>query len=451
MNKNKWTKTDIEKLEVPAAGQALYWDSGKGALTGFGVRVSSSGKRCYIAQSRVNGKTRRVTIGEHGTWTVDQARDEARSLLLGMDKGVDPKAEKQRDAALAVTLREIAADYVANKRTKHGPLKASSKADIERHVNKSFKAWADKPVAGITRDACEKRFKELSERGTDEDNPGPAPSQANQAFVILRALLNWARERHATDDDEYPLLPINPVKRMLRVQKLNPEAARDNRVPHDKIGAVWNVLQARRAESRTLDDRTSADYVTFLMLTGTRATEAATLTWDCVNFDEGWWHLPKEKVKNHNAVTYPMSAALRKMLEQRKALAEEENPERERRAKRPRDHSADYVFASWGKVGHITEARSTMIAVSEAAGRHITRHDLRRTYEDVAKRCKVDADERRQLLNHLASDVHRRHYSNNPDPKALASAVETIGRWITTQGKVAASAEAGRNVVAIRK
>jgi hypothetical protein len=79
------TKTAVEGASPPAAGKdkAFYWDRGPGSVTGFGICVTSSGERTYVAQSRVNGKSRRVTIGKHGVWTVETARKKAQEILLG--------------------------------------------------------------------------------------------------------------------------------------------------------------------------------------------------------------------------------------------------------------------------------------------------------------------------------------------------------------------------------
>jgi len=41
---------------------------------GFGVRINASGSRTFIAQGRVNGRERRVSIGRPGVFNVDQAR-----------------------------------------------------------------------------------------------------------------------------------------------------------------------------------------------------------------------------------------------------------------------------------------------------------------------------------------------------------------------------------------
>jgi hypothetical protein len=71
--------------------------------------------------------------------------------------------------------------------------------------------------------------------------------------------------------------------------------------------------------------------------------------------------------------------------------------------------------------------------VSEAAGVHLHPHALRRTFEDIASFCGVDGDQRRQLLNHLASDVHGQSYANNPDPLHLLPAVTAVANWITAQ------------------
>lgn len=301
-------------------------------------------------------------------------------------------------------------------------------------------SWADKPVAKITREACLTRFNELSVR---------APGQANQCMVNLRALINHAREMFATDDGDYPLFPVNPVTRMFKLRKPNVEKPKDGRIPLDLIGAVWAMLQKRRSEARTIDDRTAADWVCFVLMTGTRRTESGSLKWANVNLDDGTFHLPGDVVKNHNDITLPMNTTLRELLTERKALPPvSEKVARRRSAERPTRETSDYVFPSWGKAGYITDARAVMEAVSKVAGMTITIHDLRRTFDDVAMECRIDSDQRRQLLNHLAADVHARHYSNNP--KSLAPAVEAVANWITGQGAIAEAMLSGDNVLAFR-
>ena len=92
MAKLKLTKTSVEALPLTSKGQAVYFDT---LLTGFGVYAGKSSKT-YFAQRQIGTKTRRVTIGSHGVFTTEQARTEARNLLLRMAQGEDPNAEKRR-------------------------------------------------------------------------------------------------------------------------------------------------------------------------------------------------------------------------------------------------------------------------------------------------------------------------------------------------------------------
>ena len=66
-------------------------------------------------------------------------------------------------------------------------------------------------------------------------------------------------------------------------------------------------------------------------------------------------------------------------------------------------------------------------------------YEFVRTADDMAKVCKIDPDERRQLLNHVASDVQQASYSNNPDPEVLRPAVESIAQWVLEQQCIAES------------
>jgi Arm DNA-binding domain len=229
---SKLTKTIVDHAKAPVSGQAFLWCSND---RGFGVRINASGSRTFIAQGRVNGKVRRVSIGRYGVFTVDQARVQARDALRGMRLGVDPVTEKARQRAQGVTLREAIADYCAHRQTKSGPPRARTKADIVHHGEHSFADWLDKPITTITRDACLARFVALSKVG---------PTRANQAFVVLRALLNFARDRYRTN--ESPVMIDNPVEVLRRCW--HPRKARTERIPNDRIGSVWAMLSRQRLE-----------------------------------------------------------------------------------------------------------------------------------------------------------------------------------------------------------
>jgi hypothetical protein len=83
---------------------------------------------------------------------------------------------------------------------------------------------------------------------------------SNLTFVYLRAICNHARELYSKDNGEFTIFATNPVSRMVKVRKLNPEKPRTGRIPKDRIGHVWLTLQQRRANARDAEDRTAADW-----------------------------------------------------------------------------------------------------------------------------------------------------------------------------------------------
>jgi hypothetical protein len=88
---SKLTKRTVDALEV-TVGDYLRWDH---HLRGFGVRVYPSGKKTYLVQYRVGHRTRRITIGQHGVLTAEEARARARQLLGDVARGEDPSAARQ--------------------------------------------------------------------------------------------------------------------------------------------------------------------------------------------------------------------------------------------------------------------------------------------------------------------------------------------------------------------
>ncbi len=78
----KLTKRAVERIAPEAEREVIVWDQD---LRGFGLRVKPSGVRSYIIQFRnAHGRSRRLTIGQHGVLTPEQARRQAKLLLWRM-------------------------------------------------------------------------------------------------------------------------------------------------------------------------------------------------------------------------------------------------------------------------------------------------------------------------------------------------------------------------------
>lgn len=102
----------LTKRIVDAAGvrekDYFLWDD---ELPGFGLRVFASGRRSYLIQYRAAGRTRRYTIGLHGVWTPETARQEAKVQLGRIAKGDNPAEERQLDHQ-AITVKELCELYL---------------------------------------------------------------------------------------------------------------------------------------------------------------------------------------------------------------------------------------------------------------------------------------------------------------------------------------------------
>jgi hypothetical protein len=93
----KISKRVVDTATAARDDELWVWDV---ELKGFGLRVRSNGRKCYVLEYRPgrggrSASKRRVTIGTHGSpWTPDAARKEALRLLGLVADGGDPAADK---------------------------------------------------------------------------------------------------------------------------------------------------------------------------------------------------------------------------------------------------------------------------------------------------------------------------------------------------------------------
>lgn len=397
----KLTKTFIDRIVLSEPGKiSFYWDS---EVKGYGIKVSET-KKVYVVQTKMNGRTVRLTLGRHGVITESQARERAKKVLVKMSDGIDPRSEKKTEKILNMTLNDAIISYFSIR-----VLKTSTIKDINRHSRTTFADWMDKPITKITRDNVLEKFKKMSET---------APAQANQAFRILRSILNYARAKYR-DSDDMPILPENPVLVLSDAKAWNYIKPKSRKISLEKVGLAWNYINTLRKFSSQIEIlRTHADYIAFLMLTGCRKTEATELTWDRVDLQERWWYLPDPK--NKHPVTFPLSFEACRILSERPRISK-------------------FVFPANTVTGHIDDARRQFAKLSNEIGNTITAHDLRRTFRAIANECSVELWKCKLLMNHQDTDVTINSYTETSDLKYLLPEVDKISSWIIEQGKIADS------------
>jgi integrase len=391
----KFTKTMIENLDFPDKGQVVLFDD---VVKNFGVRISQKTKT-YFVQGRVNGKRKKFTIGKHGVYTLDQARKKAVTVLRGMAEGIDPSEEKKKKEVEAVTLDEVVESYIRDR-----TLKPNSVKDIRKQLNGVFNDWKDEPITGITRDGCLSLFRERSKE---------SPAQANQAFRILRAVLNYAIEVYR------PVITENPVQVISGAGIWNTIKPKNRKIPIAEVGRAWCKLEKIKADPTLgIAGRSMVDAVMFCLFTGCRWGEAQKLTWDNVDLENKSWLI--EDPKNKNDVTLPLSAQAADLLENR--LRIENNP---------------YVFCSEkSKTGYIGPGRYVTDQLAADLKIELSPHDLRRTFRAIAAELDIELWRTKLLMNHrINNDVTIAAYTEKEDLGYLRKSIDAVGEWIERKAK----------------
>ncbi|MFY9326663.1 MAG: Arm DNA-binding domain-containing protein [Georgfuchsia sp.] len=74
----------------------------------FGGKWLISGGCCshliYFVDRKFRGRSVRLSIGRFPTWTVQQAGERARELIVMMDMGIDPREKENKQTERGITL-----------------------------------------------------------------------------------------------------------------------------------------------------------------------------------------------------------------------------------------------------------------------------------------------------------------------------------------------------------
>jgi integrase len=376
----KITKLFVDKLAFPESGQVFYRDN---ILKGFAVRVTAGGSKAFILEKRINRKVKRITLGRYPEITVEMARKEALKYLGEIATGIDPIAKRQREEVEQMSLWLVWQDY----RTIKSNLKAETYVQYEMFLNGELSDWKNKRMVDISKDMVVKRHARLL--------TSHSPSYANTALRILSAIYKFAKGQYE-DSNGNTLFPNNPVERLSQLGLWAKEPRRQTVIRPHQLADWYQFINNMKCQTVVDSQHVAADYFVFLLLTGLRKNEAATLRWEHVDFDERTIHIPI--TKNKVPLTLPLSDILLAILQYRLSCKNNE-----------------YVFSTKVK-GYLQFPEKVTKYVNEYSGVTFTLHDLRRTFITVAESLDISGYAIKRLVNHKnGSDVTEGYIINNHD------------------------------------
>lgn len=351
------SKSFIDKITLPDAGQDFYRDAN---LKGFGLRVSAGGSKSFIVETRVNGRVKRITLGKYGALTPEQARKRAQIMLGEIASGKDPRAEKLRQNAQNITLNEAFEDYLLTRKD----LKAGTLLNYRQCLNAYVDDWKAKRLVDITKDMVQKRHQEIGQR---------SPSKANNTMRVVRAIFNHSINKFE-DAQGKPIITVNPVERLSQNRAwYNIERKQTLLKSHELKPWYEATLQ--------LNQEVTRDYLHFLLFTGLRKMEAASLKWPDIDFKERT--ITVRDTKNKQPHILPITDFLHELLKSRQAAAFNQ-----------------WVFPSPVSENQLKTTTKAVKRVSELSGIEFTCHDLRRTFITIAESLDIPAYALKRLLNH---------------------------------------------------
>ncbi len=380
MSTCKITKSFVDKLVLPEKGQVFYRDS---ELKGFAVRVTQGGSKAFVLEKRINRKLKRITLGRYPEITVEMARKEALKYLGEIATGIDPIAKRQQAEAEQMTLWQVWQDY----RKIKSYLKDKTYVQYEMYLNGELKDWKNKCLVDITKDMISTRHTKLLK--------SHSPSYANGAMRLISAIYKFAKDQYEGSNG-LSLFPHNPVERLGQIKAWAKEPRRQNIIKSKQLTPLYEALQDMKFNTGSDSHHVAADYLLFLLLTGLRKTEAATLVWKNVDLEEGTIYIPD--TKNKEPLTLPLSDVLMAILNYRL-----------------RFKTNDYVFSS-RRSQYLTYPGHALKYLTETSNIKFTLHDLRRTFITVAESLDISSYAIKRLVNHKnGNDVTEGYIIANHD------------------------------------
>ena len=409
----KLTIRFLDELQaVSATTEQTHWDD---ALKGLGLRVRSSGSMSWVIMYRNrDNRLRKYTIGQVGTLTPDEARNEARLMLADVHRGQDP-CDTKATQRKAMTVSALCDLYLEHSKDR---MKASSwkmnQSRIECHVKPLLgtrKAETLKlaDIESLQRDvALGKSAKATKREGRGGTTRG-GRSVAVRTVSMLGTILEYARRQGLV------------TQNVARGVQMYPVGKRTRFLSYEEIAELGKAMTVA---AECGENKTALAAISALALTGCRRQEILDLPWDWLDGQRKCIRFADTKT---GAQLRPIGeAAVAHLLAQ------------------PKLETCDWVFpASNGEGSFVGAPRIFQRICTAAKIEGVSLHTLRHTFASVAADLGYSELTIAGLLGHRGSSVTAR-YAHVPD-RALIAAADHVA------GNIALALSGERTVIPFRE
>jgi integrase len=418
MPRAKLTQLTVDRLGPPTTGSVVHWDA---QLRGFGLRVSSKGRKTWIATYRVN---RKPVMESFGTTVlirnVGEARDRARRSMDLARSGINPVEQKRGLAAAAqaeaaaseLTFAKLVDDFVAKYAIVNQ--KASTLYQTKRLLARATAVWAERPAREIRKGDVLELLDDIADhRRRPRARGGDRPlREAKAVQVCLGTLFRWAVQEDKIEAN--PMLEISK-KRFGRATE------RERVLTDDELRAFWTVMDQIGWPFGPIGK--------LLLLTGQRRSEVAGLRWPELNPTHEVWTIPGERTRTKNGREHivHISAQARAILAELHEFAGVDNllfPTRKGTTQQ----------SGIGNIKRrVDESMAVELAKVGCEFKHWTWHDLRRTATTLmAERLKIAPHVVDKILNHKSGTIKgvAGIYNRGKYLDERKSALEEWGRYV---------------------
>ena len=377
----KLTKRTIDALSVER-GDKVFWDR---ELPGFGIRVSSTGRKNYVAQARTpGGLPKRAVIGRYVDMTADEARRSAAEVIDRIRCGEDPVPAP--------------------------PVKESTVADLadrfmEAHVKVNCRPGTVDNFGHLLRKYILPELGGLKLTEVDRSHVSAlhykmrdTPSQANQAVSVFSKMFKLAVAWGMT-----PPRP-NPCRSLKRYVQRSCERF----LSEEEYARLGRVLFDAESEGPLMASAVAA--IRLLLLTGCRRNEILTLRWDDIDRTAGELRLPDSKSGPRRV---PLTPAVARVL-----------------ARIPRIEENPWVIAGEKPGRRLKQIDPLWHRLRERAGLEDVRlHDCRHSYASQALAVGEGLPVIARLLGHksVITTVKYAHLARDTERVSAAKVGDSIG------------------------